>query len=114
MGLTLPFKEQRDLYHDNFSLHFLGNDINNKFALISLVAYLVYKLRPKNPDVTEWSVLCKINGAGPTSIPDDILKRRAIICEDFGDGCTSFPTFGIAEKDIPAKIKELLEKYVPF
>ena len=42
------------------------------------------------------------------------IYTLAIICSDFAYGCTSFPTFGIPDKNIPAKIKELLDKHVPF
>lgn len=39
------YEELRWLYNREFSLGFLGKDINNKFALISLLGYLVMKLK---------------------------------------------------------------------
>ena len=36
------------------------------------------------------------------------------MCEDFAYGCKEFPTFGIKDKDIPLKIKEILKTYLPF
>lgn len=110
--MDLTYKELSELYKDKFSLHFFGNDINKKFALISLIGYLYFKLKPKKPDLTYWSLIWSI--ANKLDIPEDILKRVSIICEDFSYGCTSFPTFGIEDKDIPAKVKELLGEYLPF
>ena len=34
--------------------------------------------------------------------------------EDFAYGCTNFPTFGLSPKEMPAKVKEILGKYLPF
>lgn len=92
----------------------MGNDINNKFALISLTCYITDKLKEKNPDVTHWSVLYKINKIGNNPVPEDLLKGLAVICSDFGYGCTKFPTFNIEDKKIPTKIKELLNMWIPF
>lgn len=108
---TPPYEEMQALYSKYFSLDYLGRDINNKFALISLTCYITDKLKKKQPDWTHWRTLYEINKG---TVPEDLLKGLAVICSDFGYGCSSFPTFGIADKDIPAKIKELLEKYTPF
>ena len=102
------------IYSKYFSLNFLGNDISNKFALISLTCSLTNKLKAKKPDVTHWSVLYKINSKGTTHVPEDLLKGLAVLCSDFGYGCTEFPTFGIEDKKIPEKIKELLDSWIPF
>lgn len=104
------YKEIKEFYDKYFSLKFFGSDINNKFALISLICYLVYKMHPKNPKITPLALLNKIN----SNVPDNIIQALAIMCENFGYGCTEFPTFGIEDKKIPAKIKELLKNYVPF
>lgn len=111
---TPPYEEMQRLYEKYFSLKFLGNNINNKFALISLVCYLTNKLKQKKPDVTHWSVLYKINQTGGNSLPEDFLKGLAVVCSDFSYGCTNFPTFEVPDKEIPSKIKELLKMYVPF
>lgn len=108
---TPPYEEMQAIYSRYFSLDFLGSDINNKFALISLTCYITEKLKKQKPDWTHWKTLYEINKG---TVSEDKLKGLAVICSDLGYGCTSFPTFGIADKDIPAKIKELLEKYVPF
>lgn len=107
----LPYEEMQSIYNRYFSLGYLGTDINNKFALISLVCYITNKLKKKHPDWTHWRTLSEISKG---YLPEDLLKGLAIICNDLSYGCTSFPTFGIADKDIPAKIKELLDKCLPF
>lgn len=111
---TPPYEEMQKTYNRFFSLGFLGDNINNKFALISLTCYLTHKLKAKKPDVTHWSVLYKINNKGTNHVPEDLLKGLAVICSDLGYGCTEFPTFGIEDKKIPEKIKELLGSYIPF
>ena len=73
--------ELRKLYKDNFSLCFLGNDISNKLALISLTCYLVYKLNPKKP-VTHLAILEQLNNSIGKPIPEKILKGLAVVCED--------------------------------
>lgn len=102
------------LYNREFSLGFLGKDINSKFALISLLGYLVMKLRKKKPEVTFLDTLIKINNAGTKSVPDKTAKSIAIIAEDFAYGCENFPTFDLKDKDIPKKIKEILNSSLPF
>lgn len=111
---TPPYEQMQEMYAKNFSLSFLGYDINNKLALISLTCYVVDKLKEKKPDVTHWSVLYKINKSGGNPVPEDLLKKLAVVCSDFAYGCTSFPNFGIKDDKIPAKIKELLNGWNPF
>lgn len=112
--MDVKYNELKRIYNDHFTLDYFGTDISNKFALISLTSYLVYKLKSKKPDVTCWSILYQINTQGNLGIPDDVLKGLSIICEDFSYGCTDFPTFGLEDKSIPNKIKELLSNYMPF
>lgn len=106
----MDFKEMKEDYKI-YSLGYLNTDINNKFALISLIDYLVMRLKEKKPDVTYYQVIYKIAGA---SYPEDFIKALAIVCEDFAYGCKEFPTFGIAPKEVPKKIKEMLDTYIPF
>lgn len=105
------YEEMQRLYYDNFSLGHLNTDINSKFALISLICYLTENLREKNPDVTYYQVIYKLaNGI----IPDTNIKGLAVMCSDFAYGCKNFPTFGIEDKKIPIKIKEILYNWTPF
>lgn len=109
--MDMTYKEMRDIYARNFSLGNLNTDINTKFALISLVGYIVYKLKQKKPDVTAYQVLQKIVGI---NFSESFIKGLAVVIEDFSYGCKEFPTFDIEEKKMPAKIKEILDNYFPF
>lgn len=108
----LPFKELRLFYARNFSLGFLGSDINKKFALISLICYLTKSLQKKQPDVTYYQVLMKLTK--DNSLPERYIKGLAIICEDFAYGCKEFPTFEIKPNEIVPTIKNLLLSSLPF
>lgn len=106
----LPYAElEREYQH--FSMGYLGVDINTKFALISLICYLTEKLRAKKLDVTYYQVVYNL---AHDSLPDAQIKGLAIMCKDFAYGCKEFPTFGIENKNIPGKIKEILSNWVPF
>lgn len=107
-----PYKYLLKLYQDNFSLGYLNTDINNKFALISLVCFVTYRAKEKKPDVTHYSILMAI--VKDMDIPNHLIKALAVICDDFAYGTTDFPTFGIAGKDIIPSIKKILQSYVPF
>lgn len=108
---TPPYDEMQRVYARWFSLGNLNTDINAKFALISLICYLTDKLKSKKPDITHYQVVRKIIG---NDFPEDTVKGLAVICSDFAYGCTQFPTFGIDDRSIPSKIKEILSNWVPF
>lgn len=108
---NLSYKELKDFYFDNFSLGHLNTDINSKFALISLICYLTEKLKSKSPNVSYYQVVYKLaHGV----IPEEAINGLSIVCSDFSYGCTSFPTFGIPDKEIPSKIREILSQWLPF
>lgn len=108
---TESYEDLRKVYKRCFSLNYLGKDISNKLLLISLVGRLTYILKLKKPDWTHWKTLYTIN---KNLLPDNILKGICIVCEDFAYGCEEFPVNNIPDKEIPAKIKELLNNYMPF
>ena len=108
---TPPYAEMQRIYSRYFSLGFLNKDINTKFALISLINYLTDKVKSKRPDTTHYQIIRKIVG---NDIEEDFVKGLAVVCSDFAYGCKSFPTFGIEDKNIPAKIKEILSDRLPF
>lgn len=112
--MDIKYDELRNMFNQHFTLKYMGNDITNKLALISLVCYLTFKLKQKNPDVTPWSILYKLNLKANSPVPEDCLKSLAVMCEDFGYGASEFPTFGLQDKDMPAKIIEILSEWLPF
>ena len=110
--ITTPsYQDMQRLYNRYFSLGYLNTDINMKFALISLIGYLTFKLKQKKPDITSYQIIRKIVG---NSLPEDFIKSLAVVTDDFSYSCKEFPTFGIEDKKIPAKIKEILSNYMPF
>lgn len=106
------YEDLQEIYMKYFSFGNLGKDITNKFAIISLTNYLYSKLKLKNPDVTHYSILKKI--MNNDSLSTDYLKGIAVVCSDLGYNCTDFPTFNLKDKEIPKKIKELLQDVYPF
>jgi hypothetical protein len=106
------FKQLSNLYKKYFTLGYINADINLKFALISLIGYIVNELKKKKPDVTYYSVIMKM--AEGSGLPEELLLALSIICEDFAYQCTEFPTFGMKPPQMVAKIKEILNMYVPF
>ena len=108
---TPPYEDMQRIYSRYFSLGFLGTDLNTKFALISLIGYLTDKLKSKRPDVTHYQVIRKIVG---NNLEEDFIKGLAVVCSDFSYGCKDFPTFGIEDKKIPNKIKDIIFNILPF
>lgn len=111
MDESASYSNMRRLYKEYFSLGYLNTDINTKFALISLICYITEKLKKKKPDVTYYQVIYKL---ASNLVSEESIKGLAIMCEDFSYGCTQFPTFGIEDKDIPKKIREILHNWLPF
>ena len=108
----ISYKEMQRLYGEYFSLGNIATNINEKFALISLIGYIVYNMKRKNPDVTYYQVCYKLSeGLGLSDIE---IKALAIIVEDFSYECTEFPTFGLKGKEMTAKVREILSKKMPF
>ena len=48
------------------------------------------------------------------NLPEDYIKGLSVVVSDFSNGCKEFPTFGLEDKKIPSKIKEILTMYLPF
>ena len=106
------YKELKDIYTSYFSLGKIASNVNEKFALISLIGYIVYNMRKKKPDVSYYEVVFKLTeGLG---FSDQEIKALAIIVEDFSYECTEFPTFDLKPKEMPGKIREILSKKMPF
>jgi hypothetical protein len=108
----LTYQQRAELFKDLFSLGFINSDINEKLALIALIGYTVMKLREKKPDVSYYQVVRKL--AEGTGLHEELIWAIAIIAEDFSYGCKDFPKFGLEEKQIVPKIKDIMRKYMPF
>lgn len=106
------FREKRSLYIENFSLGHLGKDFTTKVALISLIGYITKKMQKKKATITYLDVVKSL--AKGIDIDEDFLYTLAIVCEDFSYGCNEFQTFGLDDKQIPSKIREILSTWNPF
>lgn len=115
----MNFKELRSFYSEHFSLGYLNlpdkdghSSFERKLILISLICYVVEKNKAKNPDLTHYALLYRINSN--LNLPDDFIKGLAIVCEDFSYQCHNFPTFGLEGKKILEEIISILKTYIPF
>lgn len=113
----MTFNELKSFYSEHFSLGGINtidgrSAIENKFILISLIAHIYSKTKPKHPDLTYYSLIYKIcNNMG---FDENFIKGLAIIVEDFAYGCVEFPTFGLKGKDILTEIQKILKSWLPF
>lgn len=115
----MNFNELRRFYAEYFSLGNLNlpatkehSSFERKLMLISLINYVVEKNKAKNPDLTHYTLLYKLNTN--LGLPDDFIKGLAIICEDFSYNSHDFPTFGLEGKKILEEIISILKNYLPF
>jgi len=104
------YKEIQEVYKQ-FSLNWMGTNISNKFALISLVGYLVKIFKEKKPETTFYQVVYWL---AKDELSTDDIKRLSVVCEDFAYGCTEFLTFGLKDKEIPDTIRKLIHIQLPF
>ena len=115
----MSFNELKRFYSEHYSLGYLNlpatkehSSFERKLILISLINYITYKTKLKNPDTTHYNVILKLSQH--LALPDEFLKGLAIVCEDFGYNETEFPTFGLKGQDIVKEVVEILKSYLPF
>lgn len=108
----MTYRELEDFYNKYFSLGNLNININNKFALISLICYITTSMQKKQPDVTYYQVVYKI--CDTLGFEEDFIKGLAVMCSSFGYGCKDFPTFNIKPKDMVQTCRDILKTYMPF
>ena len=107
----MDITELQQFYSKTYSLGYLGVDINTKFALISLLGYLTYKIKQKKPSVTSYQIIKQIS---KNKFPEKFVKGLSVVVDDFSYGCKEFSTFGIEDKKIPQQISGILSTYTPF
>ena len=113
----MSFNELRKFYNENFSLGYINSGhnrsaIEERFILISLINYIHYKTKLKNPDITHYEIILKLSKN--LGLPDGFLKGLAIVCEDFAYQCSDYPTFGLKGQDIVKECVSILKSYMPF
>ena len=107
---TPPLDVMRQIYADNFSLHYINGSFKEKMALISLLCHLKKEISKKKSGISFYELIKKID----ETLPEDFVKAITVICEDFSYNCYEFETFGLDVKDMPKFIKNILKKIMPF
>lgn len=111
----LSYKGLKYLYERYFSLGGIAGEIDNKFALISLICILTNAAKKKNPDTNCYSIICKVTESCKNRLPEEYIQGLAIVCEDFMKGSNKFNACGLkSAKEMVDKINEILEKWLPF
>ena len=105
------YKQMQQVYREWFTSGYL-HSMQDELALFDLIGWLVTSLRKKKPDITYYQIVYKL--AKGTGLTDMDIKKIAIISEDFAYECDDFIDFGLTLKEVPAKIREILCKILPF
>ena len=105
------YKQMQQVYREWFTSGYL-HSMQDKLALFDLIGWLVTSLKKKKPDITYYQIVYKL--AKGTGLTDMDIKKIAIISEDFAYECDAFIDFGLTFKEVPAKIREILCKILPF
>ena len=113
----MNFNELKRFYSEHFSLGYIDSGhnrsaIEERFVLISLICYITYKSKLKNPDITHYEIIMKLSKN--LGLPNEFIKGLAIVCEDFSYDCTDFPTFGLKGQDVIKEAVSILKSYIPF
>ena len=109
--LEPTYKQMQQVYREWFTSGYL-HSMQDKLALFDLIGWLVTSLKKKKPDITYYQIVYKL--AKDTGLTDMDIKKIAIISEDFAYECDDFIDFGLTLKEVPAKIREILCKILPF
>lgn len=112
----LDYTDKKDVFSRNYSLDVIGDDLNDKIVLISLVALTYSKLKVQSPLITPLEILCKItNQSKDNTCFFKLLESISIIVEDFSLGIIKIDSCGLKNSnEIIGKIKEILGKWMPF
>ena len=115
----MSYKELNNFYKENFSIGYLNpksteghSSFEKRLILISLICYVTYKSKLKNPDITHYQVIMKLSDK--LGLPNDFIIGLSIVCNDFSYSCTEFPTFGLKGNDIIKEVRNILSSYMPF
>ena len=111
---SFSFKELCENYSKYYTLGYLGSNMSNKLACITITCYLTNILRKKDKNITCYDVLLKVGKDFSETDKNTFLKALGAICEDFMRGCDRFPDLGIPVKEMPKQLKNLLDNYLPF
>lgn len=113
----LSYEDKKKIYLENFSIGYVSSsELNDRLALISLVALVYQRMKITNPNVTALQILQQITKQKKdNSYFYFFLEALAIFVEDISYGIKKIDPFGLkTSKDIINKIKDLLNTWIPF
>jgi len=112
----LSYTDKLLAYNHVFTLGQFSQNIEDKFTLISLMAFLTKKMRERDPDITPLTILMKLTDQeADDSGFYQFLEALSIVVEDLSYGCIKFNLYGCkTSQEIINKIKELLNTWLPF
>lgn len=109
------YEDLKNIYNRYFTLSGIDGDIDNKFALISLICLLTNASKKKHPNASCYQIIMKVLESSNNSMPDDYINGLSIVCEDFMKGSTKFNACGLkTASEMIVKINEILNKWLPF
>lgn len=114
--MDMSYDEMKQYYDQYFGVSWLNIDIEERLAVIGLICNITEKARMKSPNATCYQIIMKI--MKDSKMPENFqrfAKGLSIMCEDAMRNVSKFSDFGLkSNKEIIAKIKSILETYLPF
>ena len=112
--INSSFDEIKKSYSEQYTLGYIGHDMTDKLACVALTCYITNELRKKDSKTTCYDVLLKVGKDLTDTYKNTFLKVLGAVCEDFMYGCKDFPSFGISPKEMPKRLKLILDNVLPF
>lgn len=116
---NLSFDDKKLVYNKMFSLGFLGESIDNKLILVSLIGSFYLAAKTKSPELTITQAIDKLVDADKLGLDYKEIQankeKLALIVEDFLYGVNKGNTFGLKNAtELRTKVNEILAQRVPF
>lgn len=111
---NISFEELCKMYNKYFSLGYLGKDGSNKLACIALVCNITNTINKKGKNLNCYEILLNICKDYTDFQKNTFLKGVGAVCQDFLYYSSNFPDFGLEPKQMPKKVREILDQYLPF
>ena len=114
---NLDYIDKRDVFSRCFDLNnHQSNNMNDFLVLISLVSLSYIKIKEKDPLTTPLIILCKLtNQIKDNSYYYKYLENISILVEIITPGIKTIDSCGLkSSNEIFEKIKEILNKWMPF
>lgn len=114
---NLDYIDKRDVFFSCFDINnHQSTNMNDFLVLVSLVSLAYIKLKEKDPLTTPLTILCKLTGQiKDNSFYYKYLENISILVEILTPGIKTIDSCGLkSSNEIFDKIKELLNKWMPF